>query len=68
MLVLSRKESQVIKIGDNISIMLVRIQGGKVRIGIEAPKNVPVIRAELARLPNVSKIPGHHFNGDEPID
>ena len=47
MLVLSRKEGESIIINENITIVVTRIQGGKVRIGIEAPKDVPVRRQEL---------------------
>jgi carbon storage regulator len=47
MLVLSRKESERLLIGDDIVITVVRVQGDKVRIGIEAPQHIPVVRAEL---------------------
>jgi carbon storage regulator len=47
MLVLSRKVGERILIGDNISITVVRITGGGVRIGVEAPAEMPVIRQEL---------------------
>ncbi len=48
MLVLSRKENESIMIDDQIEIMVVKIQGDKVRIGINAPADVPIHRAELA--------------------
>ena len=48
MLVLSRKVGEKILIGDSISITVVRISGGGVRIGIEAPTDLPVVREELA--------------------
>ena len=47
MLVLSRKIGERILIGDNISVTVVRITGGGVRIGIEAPPDLAVIRQEL---------------------
>jgi carbon storage regulator len=47
MLVLSRKESQRIRLGDSIVITIVKISGDKVRVGIEAPDNVLVLRDEL---------------------
>lgn len=47
MLVLTRKVTQVIKIGDDIEIVIVRIGPNNVRIGIEAPKDVKVVRKEL---------------------
>ncbi len=50
MLVLSRKETQRIRLGDDIVITVVRIGGDKVRLGIEAPKNMLVLRDELEPL------------------
>ncbi len=47
MLVLSRKVGERILIGDKIAVTVVRITGGGVRIGIEAPNELPVIREEL---------------------
>lgn len=47
MLVLSRKKDEKIIIGDNIAIMIVDIQGDKVRLGIEAPRDVSVHREEV---------------------
>ena len=48
MLVLTRKKHEVIQIGQNITIMVVAIEGGKVRLGITAPRGVPVHRQEVA--------------------
>ena len=47
MLVLSRKESQRIRLGDAIVLTIVKISGDKVRVGIEAPADVLVLRDEL---------------------
>jgi carbon storage regulator len=47
MLVLSRKTGEKIHIGSGITISVVAVMGRKVRIGIDAPKEVPVVRAEL---------------------
>lgn len=47
MLVLSRKKDQSIVINDNITIVVVEIRGDKVRLGIQAPKDVPVDRKEV---------------------
>jgi carbon storage regulator len=47
MLVLSRKKNESIKINDDITIVVVEIRGDKVRLGIEAPKEVPVHRKEV---------------------
>ncbi len=50
MLVLSRKETQRIRLGDDIVITVVRIGGDKVRLGIEAPREMLVLRDELEPL------------------
>jgi len=47
MLVLSRKASERIRLGDSIVVTIVRVTGDKVRLGIEAPPNVLVLRDEL---------------------
>lgn len=47
MLVLSRKLGEKIYINDNICITVVDIDRGKIRLGIEAPRNVPIFRQEL---------------------
>ena len=47
MLVLSRQRDESIMIGDNIVVTIVDIRGDKVRLGIEAPPNVLVLRDEL---------------------
>ena len=48
MLVLTRKMQERIQIGDNVTITVVRIKGNTVRVGIEAPQEVRVVRGELA--------------------
>lgn len=47
MLVLSRAQDETIRIGEDISIVVVEIRGDRVRIGIVAPKSVPVHRQEV---------------------
>ena len=47
MLVLSRKVNESIVINDNITVIVVEIRGDKVRLGVEAPKEVPVHRREV---------------------
>ncbi len=47
MLVLSRKESERIKLGDSIVITVVRLSNDKVRLGIQAPRDMVVLRDEL---------------------
>ena len=48
MLVLSRKEGERILIGDDIRVTVVRVSGGGVRLGIEAPPESAIVREELA--------------------
>jgi len=47
MLVLSRKKDEKIVIGDSISIMVIEIRGDKVRLGIDAPREITVHREEV---------------------
>ena len=47
MLVLSRRETERVRLGDSIVLTIVRVSGDKVRLGIEAPPNVLVLRDEL---------------------
>lgn len=49
MLVLSRKVGERILIGDQITVTVVRVTGGGVRLGIEAPSEMAVIREELKK-------------------
>ena len=48
MLVLTRKYQEKIRIGENITITVLRMKGKAVRLGIEAPSSVPVVRGELS--------------------
>ncbi|PID21912.1 carbon storage regulator [Sporosarcina sp. P3] len=47
MLVLSRKAGDTIKIADNIEVKILEVKGDTVRVGIEAPKSVEIVRGEL---------------------
>jgi carbon storage regulator len=49
MLVLTRKQGEQIRIGDNVLITVVRTKGKGVRLGIQAPAHVPVLRGEIAQ-------------------
>ncbi len=50
MLVLSRREHERIKLGDSIVITVVRLSGDRVRLGIEAPDDMVILRGELDQL------------------
>lgn len=67
MLVLSRKSNESIVINNNIKVTVVEIRGDKVRLGIEAPKNIPVHREEIynqinGRLPTETAAPAENAN------
>ncbi len=47
MLVLTRKSNQSIMIGDDIEVSVLSVMGDKVRIGIQAPQDIPVFRTEI---------------------
>ena len=67
MLVLSRKRDERIIIGDNIVITVVEIRGDKVRLGIDAPVEVPVHREEVyaALQRNSESSPTEHENSTD---
>lgn len=52
MLVLSRKEGEAILIGDDIKIIILTLVGSRVRVGIEAPDGVKILRGELKKNKN----------------
>ena len=56
MLVLSRKPGEKILIGEDVSVTIVRIGPNTVRIGIEAPRNMNIVRGELAETGATSPI------------
>lgn len=49
MLILSRKSNETIKIGDDIELRIIEVKGDTVRIGIDAPKSVDILRGELVQ-------------------
>ena len=59
MLVLSRKAGESIQIGDSVKLVINRISGNRVTIGIEAPNGIRILRGELAQAANA-------FNEDVP--
>lgn len=56
MLVLTRKLQETIKIGDDVTIYVLRVKGNTVRLGIDAPRQVRVIRGELEAKPAVGEL------------
>jgi carbon storage regulator len=72
MLVLSRKVGERIVIADNITIVVHKVAGNRVSLGVEAPRDVRVVRGELRKLveaiaisPSVSAAPLAELPGDE---
>lgn len=62
MLVLTRGKEQTVKIGDDIEIKIVKLEGGMVKLGITAPQNVLILRGELEKrnqAPQPPQIPIH---------
>jgi carbon storage regulator len=55
MLVLSRKETERVRLGDSIVVTVVRVSGDKVRLGIEAPSDILVLREELQQHPTAGE-------------
>ena len=49
MLILTRKKNETIHIGEDILITIVRVSGSSVRIGVSAPRELPVLRIELQK-------------------
>jgi len=56
MLVLSRKEGEKLVIGDNITLVVSRISGNRVTVGIEAPVDMKIMRGELASDDSVRNV------------
>lgn len=65
MLVLSRKKNESIVINDDITIVVVEIRGDKVRLGVEAPKEVPVHRREVFDAIHRNEVPAEKSAGED---
>lgn len=50
MLILTRRKNEVIRLGEDTRIVLVQVKGGQVRIGIECPSHVKVMREEVCQV------------------
>ena len=55
MLILQRKPGQSLRIGDNITVSIVSVDSGRVRISIDAPTDIPILRSELIETIEVNK-------------
>jgi carbon storage regulator len=65
MLVLTRKKDEVIVIGDNIRITVVAIHGDTVRVGVQAPREIPVHRQEVYDAIHAGRTPGDNKEIDK---
>jgi len=64
MLVLTRKTSESIMIGDDVEVTILSVAGDKVRVGIQAPRDIPVFRTEVYLEIQEERVTGDR--GDEP--
>ena len=62
MLILTRKKNESIKINENIEITILDMDGGSVKIGINAPKSVRILRSELTQKIQASNEQATHTN------
>lgn len=74
MLVLTRRKDESIVIGDEIIVTILAVEGDKVKLGIDAPRRISVLRRELwvnaqhTRLTNAPVSPGeNHKESDDPL-
>ena len=69
MLILTRRISESLMIGDNVKISVLGVKGNQVRIGIEAPKDVPVHREEIFRRIQIEQeMAGDGASSDDSTD
>jgi carbon storage regulator len=68
MLVLTRKSNQSIMIGDDIEVSVLSIMGEKVRVGIQAPRNIPVFRKEVYLEIQQEKAAGSRAEVDKALE
>jgi carbon storage regulator len=57
MLVLSRRDGEEIQIGRHVTVLVVKAKRGKVRLGVAAPKEIPVHRTEIAAKLSAEELP-----------
>jgi carbon storage regulator len=68
MLVLSRKEGERLVIGDRIVVTVVHVDGGRVKLGVEAPREIGIWREEIHAKPTVGLAnSGREHAGESPL-
>jgi carbon storage regulator len=55
MLILTRRIGETIQIGDGITVVLLHVGQGRIRLGINAPNEVPILRGELVETPSAKE-------------
>lgn len=65
MLILTRKEGESLRLGDDITVKVVSIDGGSVRIGVSAPRDIPVHREEVFQRIAESAENGSNSKGED---
>ncbi|MFO0896838.1 MAG: carbon storage regulator [Pirellulales bacterium] len=68
MLVLTRKTQQQIKVGDDIVITILKVRGKQVQVGIEAPRNVRVLRGEVPADEPPREMPANEPSREMPVE
>jgi len=64
MLIITRKVGESIRIGNDIKVIVTSLQGGAVKLGIEAPHNIQILRNELTIESKGDKEDGHKRNDE----
>ena len=69
MLVLTRRPGESIRIGDEISVLVLEIQRGQVKVAIDAPREIPVHRQEVYELVQRENVKAaQQGSDDDPVD
>jgi carbon storage regulator len=59
--ILTRRPTQAVKIGDNVTVTVLEIRGAQVRIGVSAPRDTPIVREELVgKARALPRVPDAH--------
>lgn len=67
MLILTRRVGESIRIGDDITVVVIEIKGGQVRLGVEAPQGVAIDRQEIRLRKEAGLLPAPTKTADEPL-
>jgi carbon storage regulator len=62
MLILTRRPTQTVKIGDDVTVTVLEIRGTQVRLGVNAPRDTAILREEIIGKPRAPRTPGGALN------